>query len=75
MIRLDIQLTVMNGVEVAQVIRELYKAKKIKCHFIAVTAFAMKGDRERIIASGIDDYLSKPFKRAQLIEAIEKANA
>ncbi len=39
---------------------------------IAVTANAMKGDRERFLAAGMDDYIAKPIKRNTLEEVIEK---
>ena len=42
---------------------------------IALTAYAMKGDKENILASGFSDYLSKPFTRAELLALIEKYSA
>lgn len=40
---------------------------------LAVTAYAMPGDRERFLRSGFDGYISKPFTRKELLEAIERA--
>jgi CheY-like chemotaxis protein len=39
---------------------------------VALTAYAMKGDRERLLAMGIDDYLSKPLELEQLLQALKQ---
>lgn len=39
---------------------------------VALTANAMRGDRERCIDAGMDDYLAKPFKKDQLLELLER---
>lgn len=56
---LDIQLPGMKGTEICQELRKL--GKFIHTPIIAITSFAMKGDRERIIKSGFTDYISKPL--------------
>ena len=59
-ILLDIQLPDMDGTDIC---RELRKEKKFKTTpIIAVTSFAMKGDKERILEAGFNDYISKPLK-------------
>ncbi len=72
-ILMDVQMPVMDGLEATKHIRE--RATKVKDHrvpIIAMTAHAMKGDRERFIAAGMDDYISKPVKPQEMIDTIEK---
>src|SRR5215212_6229189 len=57
-ILMDIQMPVMDGLEAIERIRLNSKLKSIP--IIALTALAMAGDRERCIAAGADEYLSKP---------------
>jgi len=65
-ILLDIQLPVIDGYGVAKKIREFRNDVII----IAQTAYSLLGDRERIIASGFDDYIVKPIFPQQLIEKL-----
>ena len=60
LIILDIQLPEMNGIEICTELRKMEKYKKTP--LIAVTSFAMKGDKEHIMAAGFNNYLSKPIK-------------
>ena len=60
LIILDIQLPEMNGIEICSELKKIDKFKNIP--FIAVTSFAMKGDKERILSAGFNDYISKPIK-------------
>ncbi|MFX1364388.1 MAG: response regulator [Promethearchaeota archaeon] len=60
LIILDIQLPEMNGTEICSNLRKIEKFKDIP--IIAVTSFAMKGDKERIMSSGFNQYISKPIK-------------
>jgi len=46
--------------------------KKFRIPIVAMTAHAMKGDREKCIAAGMDDYISKPIKRELVFNVIEK---
>lgn len=74
---MDIQMPVMDGVQAAQRINE-YQADlpdDQKSWIIALTANAIKGDRERFLNSGMQDYISKPFTPAQLDQAISKFTA
>lgn len=66
LILMDIQLPVIDGYEAAKTIREIRKNVII----IAQTAYSLLGDRERIIASGFDDYIVKPIFPKQLIEKL-----
>ncbi len=65
---MDYQMPVMNGIEATKALREW----KIDTPIIALTANAMKGDREKFILAGMNDYLSKPFKRSELLEMLLK---
>ena len=67
---LDIQLPEMNGIEICS---ELRKNKKFKdTPIIAVTSFAMKGDKERIMEAGFNQYVSKPIKIQEFRELVKK---
>ncbi|MBN2745877.1 MAG: response regulator [Bacteroidales bacterium] len=65
---MDYQMPVMNGIEATKALREW----KIDIPIIALTANAMKGDREKFILAGMNDYLSKPFKRSELLDILLK---
>ena len=73
LILMDIQLPEVSGLEVTKWIKEDDNLKRIP--IIAVTAFAMKGDAERIMAAGCDAYLSKPIEDAQLLEVLDRCLA
>jgi CheY-like chemotaxis protein len=64
---LDIQMPVMDGLETVQAIRRgKAGSEQADIPVIALTAFAMKGDRERFLNKGMNDYLSKPVDLQQL---------
>ena len=69
---MDIQMPEMDGFQATAAIRELNDATKIHVPIIAMTAYALKGDRERCLAAGMDSYLSKPIQREELIETVER---
>jgi CheY-like chemotaxis protein len=72
LILMDIVMPVMNGIIAAEKIRELEAGSDIHVPIIAITANAMIGDREKCLSAGIDEYLSKPFQPAVLIEKIKQ---
>jgi len=59
LIFMDIQMPVMNGLEAGEKLKADPETRNIK--LVALTSFAMKGDRERILSAGFDSYLSKPL--------------
>jgi signal transduction histidine kinase/ActR/RegA family two-component response regulator len=64
---MDVQMPGMNGFEATQLIREYERREGIEAiPIVGVTAHALAGDRERCLAAGMDDYLSKPFAPAEL---------
>jgi PAS domain S-box-containing protein len=71
LIIMDVQMPKMDGFEATAAIRELEEASGGHVPIVAMTAHAMKGDRERCIEAGMDGYVSKPLKAAHLYEVIE----
>jgi CheY-like chemotaxis protein/HPt (histidine-containing phosphotransfer) domain-containing protein len=72
-ILMDIQMPVMDGLECTRKIREYEKEKNLsKVTVIAVTAHAMKGDKEKCLNAGIDDYITKPIEEKVLLNKINK---
>jgi signal transduction histidine kinase/CheY-like chemotaxis protein len=72
LIFMDIQMPVMDGFEATQLLRAQQERSGIRTPIIAVTAHAMQGDRERCLASGMDDYISKPISRKELADVITR---
>lgn len=70
LILLDVQMPEMDGIEVAREICRIYQ-KPDRPKMVALTANALDGDREICLAAGMDGYLSKPVRSAQIIQAIE----
>ncbi|MNI15528.1 Aerobic respiration control sensor protein ArcB [compost metagenome] len=69
MIFMDIQMPVMNGLDAAQAIKRTTSPDQCPI-LIAVTANALKGDKEKCLAAGMDGYISKPVKNEVLAETI-----
>lgn len=70
LIILDIQLPEINGIEICTELRKIEKFKELP--IIAVTSFAMKYDKERILSAGFNAYISKPIKVAEFRELISR---
>lgn len=70
LILLDIQLPEMDGYEVAQAIRKDSRLSLVP--IIAVTSYAMPGDRERAIAAGCTGYIEKPISPETFVRQIER---
>lgn len=67
-ILMDIRLPIMDGCEATRRIKKSHKEIPI----IAQTAYALEGDRERIMDAGCDDYLAKPIRFEELLSTIDK---
>lgn len=72
LILMDIQMPIMSGLLAAEKIRALESTTNSHVPIIAITANAMIGDKEKCLSAGIDDYISKPFQPAALLEKIKK---
>ena len=72
LILMDVQMPVLSGYDATRAIRHLEQTTKTHIPIIAMTARAMKGDRERCLDAGMDDYLSKPIQGKQVMEVIRR---
>ncbi len=68
LILMDIELPGKDGIEITKIIKEKYKNIPI----IALTSYAMKGDRERFIKAGFDDYISKPLDLSEFLKKLKR---
>jgi len=69
LILMDMQMPVMNGFEATERIRQIPEYKETPV--IALTAFAMKGDREKCLEAGATDYIPKPIDSQEFIEKVK----
>jgi two-component system, sensor histidine kinase and response regulator len=72
LILMDVMMPEMDGFDATRIIRQGANGKNHKTPIIALTANAMKGDRERCIEAGMDDYISKPLHPEEIFSTIEK---
>ena len=75
-ILMDVEMPDMDGIEATRLIRKLERedilvgAARKRIKIVALTASTTKEDRDRCIASGMDDYISKPFRQSELVRAL-----
>ena len=69
---LDLMLPEMDGLDATRAIRHREASTGVHLPILAMTAHAMKGDRERCLDAGMDDYLMKPIRADQLFQALER---
>ena len=72
LILMDVQMPEMDGYEATAVVREGEKVTGAHIPIVALTAHAMKGDRERCLEAGMDAYIAKPINQRELLETIER---
>ncbi|MGX5845749.1 PAS domain-containing protein [Mesorhizobium sp. PL10] len=72
MILMDVSMPEMNGLEATAAIRRLEEESGTHIPIVGVTAHALKGDRERCLEAGMDDYLPKPISPNALLEKVER---
>lgn len=72
LILMDVQMPIMDGFKATEKIRQIEKSTGTHTPIIAVTANAFPEDKEKCLASGMDDYISKPFQPEDLIRKMKK---
>ena len=73
LILMDVQMPVLSGYDATRAIRQIEQTTGTHIPIVAMTARAMKGDRERCLEAGMDDYLSKPIHGKRVMEVIRRA--
>src|SRR5262249_38319737 len=68
---MDVQMPELDGLQVTAAIRERERAAGGHVPIIAMTAYALKGDRECCLEAGMDGYISKPIRLTELLEAMQ----
>jgi signal transduction histidine kinase/ActR/RegA family two-component response regulator len=75
LVLMDLQMPEMGGMEALEIIRREEAERGLHTPIVAVTAHALQGDRERCLAAGMDDYISKPLRPALLLRLLQKFSA
>jgi CheY-like chemotaxis protein/HPt (histidine-containing phosphotransfer) domain-containing protein len=75
LVLMDVQMPEMDGLEATAMIRAREKHSGAHIPVVAMTAHALKGDRERCLEAGMDDYISKPIRASELFETLERVLA
>jgi len=71
LVLMDVQMPEMDGLEAARMVRQMERSTKAHIPIIALTAHAMKGDQDRCLEAGMDAYLSKPIRAADLSKMVQ----
>jgi CheY-like chemotaxis protein len=74
LILMDVQMPEMDGLEATKAICSRWPAGE-RPRIVAMTAGAMQGDREMCLAAGMDDYVSKPVRVDELVQALERCTS
>jgi CheY-like chemotaxis protein len=75
LILMDVQMPDMDGLQATAAIRALEQSSGRHTPIVAMTAHAMKGDRERFLAAGMDDYIAKPINSQELLAILSRVTA
>ncbi len=75
LILMDVQMPEMDGFEATRRIRQAEEGTGGHTTIVALTAHAMAGDRERCLTAGMDSYMSKPLKKIELLELLQRTSA
>lgn len=72
LVLMDCQMPEMDGYETTRRLRKLEEASGSRTPIVAMTAGALKGDRERCVQAGMDDYMTKPMRKAEVARILER---
>ncbi len=72
LVLMDIQMPIMDGLQATAVIRHMQETAKSHLPIVAVTAFALQGQRELCLAAGMNDFVTKPVDIRSLMTTVEK---